>query len=234
MSLWFTLTFYYFALIVGNNVFIVESALGLKVNKIADKTLPSVKRVTKKIGFDPISVPPISKDLSVATINLTDGVITGATKFKRNKNVVASIVPGIFPTARINASLYFPELFAKFNYTLEALVYTDTGTIDAVISNITAHVTLDYRPLGIKLTNPTFKIDRFGDISVNMTSDSYISWLQNVIADNAIPFFKDHIAGIAEDTVNQLVKQSVKIFNKNKYKYAVEAVFDRISKLLKI
>lgn len=65
-----------------------------------------------------------------------------------------------------------------------------------------------------------------------MTSDSYINWLQNIIADNAIPFYKEHITTISENTFNQLSGEVVEMFNEKHLYYAYRTVVDVIGRIL--
>ena len=70
----------------------------------------------------------------------------------------------------------------------------------------------------------------FRSIEVSMKSESYIILLQNLVANNVIPFYEKKVVQICENTALQVVNKTIYYINNNMSQVLADGVFILILK----
>ncbi|XP_031781420.1 uncharacterized protein LOC116416606 [Nasonia vitripennis] len=161
-------------------------------------------------------------------LNLTNGIINGASNFKRAENFCLYFLPS---TVRLYGKINIDKLYGTFNYSYTTRVYKDSGILNANIKNVTVILQAEYRLDQFLISNSNLKIENIGQTKVDMKSEARLRLIANTVINVALPFFKNKIANIADKILLQIMQESIDYANKNMNSIITQAILGTIKSL---
>lgn len=92
-------------------------------------------------------------------LNLTNGIIKGASNFVRAGNFYLRLLPS---TVRLHGLVKIDRLHGTFNYTYSSSIFENSGILNTTVENVTAIIEADFSLNQLVILNPLLKIKHIG------------------------------------------------------------------------